>query len=148
MARTTSKSWERYGRRFLLRLSFKRPAELAVMDEFDRRSAELGKPDKEYLKLCLSVGNQILSAKALGSVSVALSNNESNNTQKDEVRFSSNESRVETTVVEQQQAQEPEPPSVPRNAAQQEREATPPPAAEQGRAPSAKGLLGGLMRHG
>lgn len=52
MARTTSKSWERYGRRFLLRLSFKRPAELAVMDEFDRRSAELGKPDKEYLKLC------------------------------------------------------------------------------------------------
>ena len=100
MARTTSKSWERYGRRFLLRLSFKRPAELAVMDEFDRRSAELGKPDKEYLKLCLSVGNQILSAKALGSVSVALSNNESNNTQKDEVRFSSNESRVETTVVE------------------------------------------------
>ncbi|MBO8305139.1 hypothetical protein [Pseudomonas aeruginosa] len=148
MARTTSKSWERYGRRFLLRLSFKRPAELAVMDEFDRRSAELGKPDKEYLKLCLSVGNQILSAKALGSVSVALSNNESNNTQKDEVRFSNNESRVETTVVEQQQAQEPEPPSVPRNAAQQEREATPPPAAEQGRAPSAKGLLGGLMRHG
>ena len=94
------------------------------------------------------MGNQILSAKALGSVSVALSNNESNNTQKDEVRFSSNESRVETTVVEQQQAQEPEPPSVPRNAAQQEREATPPPAAEQGRAPSAKGLLGGLMRHG
>lgn len=147
MARTTSKSWERYGRRFLLRLSFKRPAELAVMDEFDRRSAELGKPDKEYLKLCLSVGNQILSAKALGSVSVALSNNESNNTLKDETRVSSNESRVETTVVEQQ-AQEPKPPSVPRNAAQQEREATPPPVAEHGRAPSAKGLLGGLMRHG
>lgn len=87
MARTTSKSWERYGRRFLLRLSFKRPAELAVMDEFDRRSAELGKPDKEYLKLCLSVGNQILSAKALGSVSVALSNNESNNTQKTNSEF-------------------------------------------------------------
>ncbi|HFH3476853.1 hypothetical protein [Pseudomonas aeruginosa] len=147
MARTTSKSWERYGRRFLLRLSFKRPAELAVMDEFDRRSAELGKPDKEYLKLCLSVGNQILSAKALGSVSVALSNNESNNTQKDETRISGNESRMETTVVGQQ-AQEPEPPNVPRNTAQQEREATPKPAAEQGRAPSAKGLLGGLMRHG
>lgn len=148
MARTTSKSWERYGRRFLLRLSFKRPAELAVMDEFDRRSAELGKPDKEYLKLCLSVGNQILSAKALGSVSVALSNNESNNTQKDEVRLSNNGSRTQTTVVEQQQAQEPEPQSVPRNAARQEPEETPPAPAEQGRAPSARGLLGGLMRHG
>ncbi|MCC9290088.1 hypothetical protein [Pseudomonas aeruginosa] len=148
MASTTSKSWERYGRRYLLRLSFKRPAELADMDEFDRRSAELGKPDKEYLKLCLSVGIQILSAKASGSVSVALSNNESNNTQKDEVRFSSNDSRVETTVLEQQQGQEPEPPSVPWNAAQHEREATPPPGAEQGRPPSAKGLLGGLMWHG
>lgn len=148
MARTSSKSWERYGRRFLLRLSFKRPAELAVMDEFDRRSAELGKPDKEYLKLCLAVGNQILSAKALGSVRVALSNNESNNTRKDEARFSDNESRVETTVVGRQQAQEPEPPSVSRNAVQQECEATPPPATEQVRAPSAKGLLGGIMRHG
>ncbi|NMX77868.1 hypothetical protein HBO23_33425 [Pseudomonas sp. WS 5532] len=158
MARKTTESWARYGRRFLLRLSLKRPAEKEVMDEFDRRSALLGKPDKEYLKLCLTVGNQILSAKALSSVSVALSSNESNNTQKNHEGVLPRVSQVETPKETAQPAAEIGPVAKPSDSDEVlsvseptpiARAPAPAPADEQADLPvSAKDALGGLMRHG
>lgn len=156
MARKTTESWARYGRRFLLRLSLKRPAEKEVMDEFDRRSALLGKPDKEYLKLCLTVGNQILSAKALSSVSVALSSNESNNTQKNHEGVLPRVSQVETPKETAQPAAKIGSAAKPSDEVLSVSEPTPiarapapAPADEQADLPvSAKDALGGLMRHG
>ncbi len=83
MDREVGKSWARYGRRFVLRLSFKRPEEVAVMDEYDRRSKLLGKDDKEFLKDCLVVGCRLLLNKDISINTIALSTNESNNTQKE-----------------------------------------------------------------
>lgn len=76
-------SWSRYGRRFHLRLSYKRPMEEAVMSEYDRRSLLLGKDDKEFLKMCLVVGYQVIAAQSNNALQLALSANESNNTQKE-----------------------------------------------------------------
>lgn len=83
MPRKVGDSWERFGRRFILRLSFKRPEEKAVMEEFDRRSALVGKPDKEFLKRCLVFGYEVLSNRAIDTKYLVLSTNESNNTQKE-----------------------------------------------------------------
>ncbi|MFM0265537.1 hypothetical protein [Paraburkholderia sediminicola] len=77
-------SWERYGRRFHLRLSYKRPMEKAVMDEFDRRSTLLEKDDKEFLRMCLVVGYQVIAGQANRPLELALSTNESNNTPKEQ----------------------------------------------------------------
>ncbi|CAJ4321039.1 Uncharacterised protein [Burkholderia pseudomallei] len=77
-------SWSRYGRRFHLRLSYKRPMEEAVMSEYDRRSRLLGKDDKEFLKMCLVVGYQVIAAQGNNALQLALSTNESNNTRKEQ----------------------------------------------------------------
>ena len=82
MPREVGKTWERYGRRFNLRLSLKRPDEVAVMNEYDRRSELLGQDDKEFLKSCLIAGFRVLSNEGLPNNSVALSTNESNNNEK------------------------------------------------------------------
>lgn len=136
MPREIGKSWERFGRRFVLRLSLKRPEEAAVMGEYDRRSELLGKDDKEFLKSCLIVGYKILSAQASGTQHLALSNNESNNTQKEHDGVLANESRVEQV-------------SQPRAAGA----VTEPSRAEAGdaqvsKAVPARAFLGGLMKHG
>ncbi|KAG0189380.1 hypothetical protein DFQ28_003506 [Apophysomyces sp. BC1034] len=85
-------NWGRYGRRFLLRLSLKRPEEVAVMDEYDRRSYLLGKDDKEFLKACLIAGYKVLSGKEIFYDDIELSDNESNNTKKEHQNRSRNES--------------------------------------------------------
>ncbi|MDR8877562.1 hypothetical protein [Burkholderia multivorans] len=91
-------SWSRYGRRFHLRLSYKRPMEEAVMSEYDRRSHLLGKDDKEFLKMCLVVGYQVIAAQGNGALQLALSTNESNNTRKEQPI----ESVVPAKVIDQQ----------------------------------------------
>ena len=82
MPREVGTTWERYGRRFNIRLSLKRADEKALMDEYDRRSELLGKDDKEFLKSCLVAGFRILSSEGVSNNHVALSSNESNNTVK------------------------------------------------------------------
>lgn len=82
MPREVGTTWERYGRRFNIRLSLKRTEEKALMDEYDRRSELLGKDDKEFLKSCLVAGFRLLANEGVSNNHVALSSNESNNTVK------------------------------------------------------------------
>lgn len=136
MPREIGKSWERFGRRFVLRLSLKRPEEAVVMDEYDRRSALLGKDDKEFLKTCLVVGYKVLVSQALNPQQLALSDNESNNTQKEQVATLANGSRVEHA----------------RQSEAAGAAAAPSPAeaddAQASKAVPARAFLSGLMRHG
>jgi len=130
MPREEGSSWERFGRRFNLRLSLKRPEEKALMDEYDRRSELLGKDDKEFLKNCLVAGFRILVNEGISNNHIALSSNESNNTGKQQTvaasaNVSSDAEPVRLTA----------PVSAPVQA-----EATAP-------AVPAKSVLGGLMRH-
>lgn len=136
MPRDTGKSWGRYGRRFLLRLSLKRPEEVAVMDEYDRRSDLLGKDDKEFLKACLIAGYKVLSGRALGTDPIALSANESNNTQKEQVPRLDNESGDAVP------AQQPAPAAAELSRMSHQADG------QTSKAVPAKSVLGGLMRHG
>ncbi|MCM3609249.1 hypothetical protein M4D49_27565 [Cupriavidus pauculus] len=136
MPREIGKSWERFGRRFVLRLSLKRPEEAAVMGEYDRRSELLGKDDKEFLKSCLIAGYKVLTSQAFDTQHLALSNNESNNTQKEHGGVLANESRVEQVSQ----------PSVAGAASEARRaEAA---DAQVSKAVPARAFLGGLMKHG
>jgi len=130
MPREEGTSWERFGRRFNLRLSLKRPEEKALMDEYDRRSELLGKDDKEFLKNCLVVGFRILVNEGVFNNNVALSSNESNNTGKQQPDHTS-------TNVSDDAASATLAASV----------TSPVPAEAAAPAVPAKSVLGGLMRH-
>ncbi|CAG9170061.1 hypothetical protein [Cupriavidus pinatubonensis] len=136
MPREIGKSWERFGRRFVLRLSLKRPEEAVVMDEYDRRSALLGKDDKEFLKSCLVAGYKVLVSQAFDTHALALSNNESNNTQKEQGSVLANESLVEQVSQSRATGAAIEP-SLAEVADAQASKAVP-----------ARAFLGGLMKHG
>lgn len=91
MAKERGASWERYGRRFIVRLSLKQEEQRALLEEYDRRTALLGSEDKDFLVACLVAGFRVLTdrvrvmdVRAEQSIMtpdpVALSANESNNT--------------------------------------------------------------------
>ena len=143
-------TWERYGRRFVLRLSLKRPEEKAVLDEYDRRSEVLSRDDKDYLKACLIAGHKMLSNKGVDDQCIALLSNESNNTPAEQLitpvpdvrARKSTSKKPETSTVG---------PELPRAEAGVEGSTEAPvPVVPQGgpatRTP-AKALLGGLMKH-
>lgn len=142
MPKDIGKSWERFGRRFILRLSLKKPEEVAVMKEYDRRSELLGKEDKEFLKACLIAGYKVLANKGFVSDPIALSTNESNNTQKEHAAIvPPNESHAEkvTAVAAVQPAQ---------SVAMPATDEPPIASSNEGSGVSARGILGGLMKHG
>jgi len=130
MPREEGSSWERFGRRFNLRLSLKRPEEKALMDEYDRRSELLGKDDKEFLKNCLVAGFRILVNEGILNNHVASYSNESNNTVKQQTVAAS--AKVSSDV-------EPVRLAAPVSAPVQVEAAAP--------AVPAKSVLGRLMRH-
>jgi hypothetical protein len=125
MRKSPGTSWERFGRRFELRLSLKNQDEKDVMDEYDRRSLLLGKNDKEFMKSCLIAGFKILYKTGNDSSSVALSNNESNNTQTEHSQESLENVSCESVLAESAVAD----------------------AVPKGSGVPAKSVLGGLMRH-
>jgi hypothetical protein len=128
MPREVGKTWERFGRRFHIRLSLKRPAEVELMDEYDRRSEILGKEDKEFLKDCLVAGFRVLTNKGNSNNHVDLSSNEINNTGKQHAAHqpvSGNGGEVKTTAGSPVADEVPASTGVP-----------------------AKLVLGGLMKHG
>ncbi|MDH0341968.1 hypothetical protein [Chromobacterium haemolyticum] len=138
MPKAVGKSWERYGRRFSLRLSLKRLEEVAIMNEYDRRSELLGKEDKEFLKSCLVAGFKVLTNKDFCSNELASLSNESNNTPKEHsVTVLPNGSREETAATVDT------PPPAPSTIAKPA-----PELSRQGSGVPAKGVLGGLMKHG
>lgn len=142
MPKDIGKSWERFGRRFILRLSLKKPEEVAVMNEYDRRSELLGKEDKEFLKACLIAGYKVLANKGIAIDPIALSTNESNNTQKEQTASTSpNESHAEKVTVVA--AVTPV-----HSAAMPATDEPPVASSNEGSGVSAKRILGGLMKHG
>lgn len=142
MPKDIGKSWERFGRRFILRLSLKKPEEVAVMNEYDRRSELLGKEDKEFLKACLIAGYKVLANKGIAIDPIALSTNESNNTQKEQAASTSpNESHAEKVTVVA--AVTPV-----HSAAMPATDEPPVASSNEGSGVAAKRILGGLMKHG
>jgi len=141
--KTEGKTWERFGRRFVLRLSLKREIEKSLLDEYDRRSAILGKEDKPFLRDCLIAGYQILINKGIDSVSIALSNNESNNTDQEQIITAAVEATSKVKSVKKV-----EQPNVRAISTTQDQPKQAAPKVEEaaGREP-AKNFLGGLMKH-
>lgn len=112
------------------------------MDEYDRRSELLGKEDKEFLKACLIAGYKVLANKGIDHDPIALSTNESNNTQKEQASSASpNKSRAEKVAVVTA--------VTPVHSAVMPATDEPPVASSnEGSGVSAKKILGGLMKHG
>lgn len=99
--------------KLVLRLSASQPDEARLLADFEKRSGRLGRPDSEYLRRLALVGHALLSLvhpdlSDTALESVALSTNESNNTEKEPLASSSgNESKASLLAPGQVEAHEP-----------------------------------------
>ena len=146
-------TWDRFGRRFVVRLSLKRPEEKAILDEYDRRTELLGRKDMDYLKACLVVGHKILSNKGFDAQDIALSTNESNNTAAEQLITPVPEARVRKGTPKKPEVSpaQPLPPGAGAGSEVAKQTETPgalPPQGGGAKPTPARALLGGLMKHG
>lgn len=73
----------RYERRIQVRLSERKIDHQELLAEYDRRSKKLGKKDQDFLRLCMLSGYALIRGNRQSvSCDVALSDNESHNTEK------------------------------------------------------------------
>jgi len=138
------KSWGKFGRRFVVRLSYAKPEMKALMDEYDRRSQLIGAEDKAFLRECMLVGFKALCGEKSNGITAHQNKSNYEYTDGGKLRESNGSQAASDDEsrrpVAEASAQEkaPESPRQPVETA---------PASDQP-AIKASSLLGGLMQHG